>query len=64
MVLLLIVAEILLALIFIIIWRSNILIEDNTSELKSLNRNISNFNDREDLITVIKDLNKKIKELN
>ena len=64
MVLLLIVAEILLALIFIIIWRSNSLIEDNTSELKSLNRNVSNFNDREDLITVIKDLNKKIKELN
>ena len=61
---LLFIGEMLLGLIIIIMLRSNSIRQDNTAQLRDLNRNISNFNDREDLIAVIKDLNKKIKELN
>ena len=61
---LLVVGEMLLVLIIISMFRSNSIRQDNTAQLRALNRNISNFNDREDLIAVIKDLNKKIKELN
>tara|TARA_R110000822_G_scaffold141377_1_gene279204 strand:+ start:433 stop:633 length:201 start_codon:yes stop_codon:yes gene_type:complete len=64
MVLLLIVGEMLLVLIIISMFRSNSIRQDNTAQLRALNRNISNFNEREDLIAVIKELNKKIKELN
>jgi hypothetical protein len=61
---LLVVGEMLLVLIIISMFRSNSIREDNTAQLRALNRNISNFNEREDLIAVIKELNKKIKELN
>ena len=61
---LLVVGEMLLALIIISMFRSNSIRQDNTAQLRALNRNISNFNDREDLIAVIKELNNKIKELN
>lgn len=61
---LLFIEEMLLGLIIIIMLRSNSIRQDNTAQLRALNRNISNFNDREDLIDVIRDLNKKIKELN
>jgi hypothetical protein len=61
---LLFIEEMLLGLIIIIMLRSNSIRQDNTAQLRALNRNISNFNEREDLIAVIKDLNKKIKELN
>jgi acid phosphatase family membrane protein YuiD len=54
----------LLVLIIISMFRSNSIRQDNTAQLRALNRNISNFNEREDLIAVIKELNKKIKELN
>ena len=60
---LLFIGEMLLGLIIIIMLRSNSIRQDNTAQLRALNRNISNFNDREDLIAVIKELNKKIKEL-
>jgi acid phosphatase family membrane protein YuiD len=61
---LLVVGEMLLVLIIISMFRSNSIRQDNTAQLRALNRNISNFNEREDLIAVIKELNKKIKELN
>ena len=61
---LLFIGEMLLGVIIIIMLRSNSIRKDNTAQLRTLNRNISNFNEREDLIAVIKDLNKKIKELN
>jgi hypothetical protein len=61
---LLFIGEMLLGLIIIIMLRSNSIRQDNTAQLRALNRNISNFNEREDLIAVIKELNKKIKELN
>ena len=61
---LLFIEEMLLGLIIIIMLRSNSIRQDNTAQLRALNKNISNLNEREDLIAVIKDLNKKIKELN
>jgi hypothetical protein len=61
---LLFIGEMLLGLIIIIMLRSNSIRQDNTAQLRALNKNISNLNEREDLIAVIKDLNKKIKELN
>ena len=63
MVLLLVLGEILLVLIFIALLRSNSIKEDNTAQLRVLNRNIVTFNDREELIAVIKDLNNKISKI-
>tara|TARA_R110000772_G_scaffold26013_1_gene67435 strand:- start:296 stop:490 length:195 start_codon:yes stop_codon:yes gene_type:complete len=63
MILLLSFGEVLLFLIFITMLRCNSLKEDNTAQLRQLNRNMTTFNDREELLEVIKDLNKKISKI-
>ena len=57
------IGDVCLFMIFIAILRCNSLKEDNTTQLKSLNKNLTTFNDRERLVKVVRELNNKINKL-